>query len=114
MHFAGLPYILPEESVIKAIDVWEVMCISLVFAGMLEFALMHTMLMRRKKIKMAVEMEEKAKKDVQETDRDAMVCSRSIFLEGLSAFSIMWSLLRGNLGNLQTIKTESNLLFYSE
>ena len=64
---------------IKAIDVWEVMCIALVFAGMLEFALMHTMLMRRKKMKMAVEMEEKAKKDVQETDRDAMVCSRSIF-----------------------------------
>ena len=69
----GLPYILPEESVIKAIDVWEVMCIALVFAGMLEFALMHTMLMRRKKMKIAKEMEEKLKNESQETDRDYMV-----------------------------------------
>ena len=71
--FLGLPYILPEESMIKAIDVWEVMCITLVFAGMLEFALMHAMLMRRKQIKAAKELEEKLKGDVQDMETEHMV-----------------------------------------
>ena len=69
----GLPYILPDESMIKAIDVWEIMCITLVFAGMLEFAIMHAMLMRKKTIKKAKELEAKLKGEVQDTEREDMV-----------------------------------------
>ena len=59
---------------IKAIDVWEIMCITLVFAGMLEFAIMHAMLMRRKTIKKAKELEAKLKGEVHDTEREDMVC----------------------------------------
>ena len=58
---------------IKAIDVWEIMCITLVFAGMLEFAIMHAMLIRRKQIRKAREMEAKLKGDVHDTEREDMV-----------------------------------------
>ena len=58
---------------IKAVDVWEIMCITLIFAGMLEFAIMHAMLMRRKEVQKAKDLERKLKREAHDTDREDMV-----------------------------------------
>lgn len=101
---AGLPYILPDESMIKAIDVWEIMCIILVFAGMLEFALIHAMLMRRKHIQKAKELEDKLKGDIQETEREDMV--------RLCSFCLITNPIRHTLLNVMSSTLKMSKTWY--